>query len=135
MEKEKIKIDKGNIKNFSVTKDIKRFSTKDVSDKTIIEATIHPLPELHIYQVTEQELKNIENASFNKAIFNIGIGTSLSTAISFLICILTTEIKDPYIRATFTGIVVIGLVFFVLFLIFSIRCIMESKQIFRKIRG
>ena len=72
-----------------------------------VQATVHPIDDLHIYEITKQELISILGTSFTKSLFSILTGVSVSACISFLISIYTTTISDPKTYAVFIAVIIV----------------------------
>src|SRR5258706_145800 len=100
-----------------------------------IEVTKHPLPLLHIYEVTEQELLVLNRAHFMQAVHSTLLDISFSSAISFVIVLLTVEVSDPKIHATFIGIVIISCFLFLYSLIMWIRGEYEGGKQQKRLLG
>jgi len=66
--------------------------------------------QLTIYEVSESELKTLEEGSPNSIYLNFSIFL-LSVAISFLIALLTTTIKSQYVFIVFVLVTIIGFLF------------------------
>ena len=72
-----------------------------------VQATVHQIDELHIYELTKEELTFIVGNSYTKSLFSVLTGISISACVSFLITIWTTPILDPKVYATFVAIVIV----------------------------
>lgn len=107
----------------------------ETTERTTVDAFEHPLAELHVYRITEQDLDTIKNASFNKSLYNIGTSVSLTALISFLTIIITVEITNTNLYAIFIGIIVGAFGIFIILLILSIKCVIDFNKIYKKIKG
>lgn len=72
-----------------------------------VQATVHQIDDIHIYEVTRDELTSILGNSFTKSLFSVLTGISISACISFLITIWTTTISDPKVYATFVAVIIV----------------------------
>ena len=107
----------------------------ETTGRITIDAVEHPLSELHVYKITEQDLDTIKNASFSKSLYSIGTSVSLTALISFLTIVLTIEISNNNLYAIFIGIIIGASGIFIVLLILSIKCVYDSKKIYDRIKG
>ena len=92
------------------------------------------LDSLVIYDVTEDELRELEKVSPASLFLNFSIFT-LSMGIAFLIALLTTEIKSDRVFTTFLIITILGfLCGIILFILWKINS-KSIKGLAEKIRG
>jgi hypothetical protein len=80
-----------------------------ISTSRSINATVHPIGDLHIYEVTREEFITIAGNSFTKSLFSVLTGISISAFISFLIAIKTTTITDSKTYAVFIAVIIVFL--------------------------
>lgn len=72
-----------------------------------IPVTRHPILELHIYEVTEQDLAVLRRGSFLRALLTLLVGVSSSTVVSLIIVLYTVPISSPKVYASFVGVVLV----------------------------
>lgn len=72
-----------------------------------VQATIHQIDDLHIYEITRDELTFILGNSFTKSLFSVLTGISISGCVSFLITVCTTTISSPKMYATFIALIMV----------------------------
>ena len=100
-----------------------------------IEVAKHPLPILHIYEVTEQELMVLNRAHFMRAVHTTLLGISFSSAVSFIVVLLTVQVSDPKLHATYVAVVIISCFLFLYSLIMWIRGEYEGGKQSRRLLG
>lgn len=105
------------------------------TQKTTIAVKKHLHPTIHIYEINNQDLKTLEDSSFNKAFYSCGLSVSLTAFFSFLAIIITLAPSDPQLYAIFSAIILVSIAFTIIFLILSVRCISKCKGIFKEIRN
>jgi hypothetical protein len=88
-----------------------------LTEKATIEVTRHPLPTLHIHEITEQDLAVLNRAHFMRAVHTTLLGMSFSSAVSFIIVLTTMDVKDATLHATFVGVVILSVLVFLYSLI------------------
>lgn len=72
-----------------------------------VKATIHQIDDLHIYEITRDELISILGNNFAKSLFSVLTGISISGCVSFSITICTTTISNPKMYATFVALIIV----------------------------
>ena len=102
--------------------------------KVTVPAIEHPLPEIHVYKITDQSLENMEKISNYNSVYSIGIGIFFTIFISFLVTICTINISDPFVRAIFTLLIPMGGIVCIVFVILYCMSLSKSKKIFNTIR-
>ena len=88
---------------------------------------------LTIYEVTEAELEAIQIGSPNSNFLNFGIALA-TTAISFLITLLTVEIADMKLFVVFALVTIVGIVGGAILLFMWYKTKNSIALIFKKIR-
>lgn len=97
--------------------------------------TIHwvPLGKLTVYHITEHELDLLERGTPESTYFGFGVFL-LTTGISFLASLLTTDIKSIWLFNVFTVIASVGILGGILLLIVWMRFQRSAKRITKIIR-
>ncbi|MEJ0089297.1 MAG: hypothetical protein WDM80_06065 [Limisphaerales bacterium] len=93
-----------------------------------IEVAKHPLPLLHIYEVTEQDLSALNRSHFMRAVHTTLMGISFSTAVSFLVVLLTVEVSNSKVYAIYVAIVIINVFLFIYSLTIWLRGEYENSR-------
>jgi hypothetical protein len=78
-----------------------------ISSSRTVNATVHQIDDLHIYEITRQELISMVGNSFTKSLFSVLTGISISAFVSFWITIKTITITDPTTYAVFIAIIIV----------------------------
>lgn len=89
---------------------------------------------LTLYDVTDHELSLLEAGSPTSLLFNFSIFL-LSTAISFLIALLATEIKSDRTFTVFTIIVVLGFTVGLVLLCLWLRFRQSTSSVIKRIKS
>ena len=86
-----------------------------------------------IYQITESELTMLEQGSPSSSYLN-GVCLFFPTAISFLITLYTTEIKNNTVLVSFWTTVIVSLIMGFFFLVLWIVSLFKCKKVSKIIR-
>jgi hypothetical protein len=89
---------------------------------------------LTLYEITDYELNRLETGSPTSLLFNFSIFL-LSTAVSFLITLLTTEIKSDRTFIVFTIIVVLGFVVGLVLMLLWLRFRQSTSGVIERIKS
>lgn len=87
-----------------------------------------------LYEITDYELGILEKGSPSSTMFNLGT-LFFSIGISFLITILSTEIKEPKLDTLFTLVAIVGIALGVILFILWYRTGSEVHRVCKKIRS
>ena len=89
---------------------------------------------LTLYEITDYELSLLETGSPTSLLFNISIFL-LSTAVSFLVTLLATEIKSDRTFIVFTVVVIVGFVGGVVLLLLWFRFRQSTSGVIQRIKS
>lgn len=87
-----------------------------------------------VYQVTEFELEILEKGSPNSLYLNFAIA-SITTALSFLIALVSTEIKSSRVFDVFVIVSILGFALGLFMIILWYRAYKSSSSIAKKIKN
>jgi len=91
------------------------------------------IPQLNIYQITEDELQTLENGGSDPIYLNFAIFT-ISTAIAFLITLLTIQIDSTRLFVIFLVVTILGLSLGLVLLTLWWRSRKSIKRLVNKIK-
>lgn len=95
--------------------------------------TVHKIGEVHYYEVSDNELKSLENGGDGNNMKNIAISL-ISVFFSYLPIVILNENKETFKHGVITTIMILAVLLGALFLFFSYRAQKRTKGLISEIR-
>lgn len=96
--------------------------------------TVHKIGEVHYYEVSDNELKSLENGGDSNSMKNIAISL-ISIFFSYLPVVILNEDKETFNHGVITTIMISTALFGAFFLFLSYRAQRKIKGLISDIRG